>query len=490
MATTTRCKVWDFTNADDYTLQGDAAIAADALSLTSPALALPWATHWNPEPAYDGNGDAVLATGTTYTASTGGTPITLQDGMLVALIAPNLGTNMILTATLRADEGDSRDRAAYRIKGATFGINFGLPDGSYLSQWFSQYIGTTLREWRFWLKDKDQRLSVANGESQTHTNGVATDNNDPGTITLTHNGTTGNVVLGGGDGGTAAAPVLYYRRTGGCTLDTDADYTIPAGTTALGLMYAVADRDGGGTDVRFDIPLQYRVKDENGDWGAWTAVPDDGDLSDVVFVAGTSQIAWRFNDNTLDNAADPRYVPSVYYVGLTYSIETPRSNEDEVKPVLAALKAAIEADETVAAYTGWSGAEYLFESSEQPDLFQGCGVLIVPGETPEGQWPGGAIIDGKPIRGKFFMHSIRLDVWMRPDNTTHDIYMDDGGLFDLARDLRAALIIDPTLGATVTEVRIKTQRHDSLVRWKDEAIDEVPIISIDIEVQGKPFYGN
>ena len=484
MATTTRCKVWDFSTAGDYTLGDDAAIASSALSLTDPAIALPWATHWDPEPSYDGNGDAILAHNQTYTAKTGGNDITMQDGTLVVQTAIH-GTPIAYIVTFRGGTANSA-AAVYSVAGLQVAAAGGDLE-------FAKYADDDFYEWRYKLVDAALRVCVTDGHENENYDRVI-DPDAAGTITLKHTVDAGSTVtVGGGDNGSAAAPVLYYRRTGTCLLKEANAYTIPTGVESLGRLYAVADRAGGGTDVSFPVPLQYRLK--TGTWGAWTTVAADGDMSAATIIAGSTQIQWRINDDNgvgLDNARDPRYVPTVDAIVLTYELTVPTfaTEDSEMQTVMTNIAAAINGDGTVTAYDGWTDATYLFEHLDQPDLYSVCGVLIVPDKTEEHTTGTGKMVDNKPLRPKWYLHKLELQVWARRDTNTNDTYMDTAGLLALAADVRAALLTDPTLGDTVTELRINEHDIDALTRWYDEQWDDVAIVSISIEVQSKPFEGN
>ena len=84
MANVTKVMQWGFGTPGDWTLTGDAEIAAGVLSLTAPAETLTFdGGGWSPEPDYDGNGDALLAQETFYVAQSGGEPLSVADGKLV-----------------------------------------------------------------------------------------------------------------------------------------------------------------------------------------------------------------------------------------------------------------------------------------------------------------------------------------------------------------------------------------------------------------------
>jgi len=306
MAAVNSVKEWGFSNASIYTLGGDGVIAASALSMTDPVLQLPWATHWDVEPGYDGNGDAVLAQNVTYTAETGGANITMLDGelhMQTAITAAPGSPGWFTTI-----RGGATNPILARLATGGLILETSGPDAEY-----EKYQDGAFREWV--LKAVDTVASLDVVALHKHEMSGLTDSSAAGTVTLRQSDAGNPITLGGGAGGTEDQPYLAYRRTGTCELKAANQWTIPLGVTTLGRLAIIADRYGSGTTL-MAVKLQYKI-----DAGAWTDCPADGDLSGETFTAGSSTFLWRINDGSgigMDNSGDCRYVPTVHAVSLTY----------------------------------------------------------------------------------------------------------------------------------------------------------------------------
>jgi hypothetical protein len=483
MATTTRVKQWTFGTADDYVLAGDAAITASVLSMTAPKLELPWATHWDTEPGYDGNGDAVLAQNVSYKAHTGGADITMLDG--------ELHMQAKLSALLSTPGWHTTVRG-----GATNPIlaqmnNSGaILEASGIDYDYQKFIDGTFREWV--LRAVDGTVSLQAGQTDDSDGrksikfGV-TDSAAAGTVTLKQMDADNPVTLGGGSGGTEDQPYLAYRRIGACALKAVNAWPIPYGTTALGRLTLVADRKGGGTE-----PLDFTVQFRFGD-GAWQDLPADGDLSGESFTAGTSTLLWRLNDGAgigLDNANDCRYVPSVYAVLLTYEQTSPDwLAEGYLKDVLTNIKAALNADGTLMGYEGWSGAQVGWADVMNLQQYHRCGCIVEWGETPE-EHRGQKKEAGALVNMIDENHAVVVKACMRLDRKLEDMIIGDDQLLDFAEHvaqvLRSETLSDTVHSVTVSKKAPSTEYFESS-EGEDEPGDILLIVNIDVEVHGEPF---
>jgi len=120
----------------------------------------------------------------------------------------------------------------------------------------------------------------------------------------------------------------------------------------------------------------------------------------------------------------------------------------EIKGVLAAIKSAIEGNETVAAYTGWGGVLILDPSIHTLQWFEKCGVVLIPDDTEE---VGGQEGDGPVCSGlvRYGMHRVGVYVGWRLDEMTADgAITSTGGLLDLTKEVRNVLR-DSTLSSAV-----------------------------------------
>lgn len=481
MATATRVKVWDFTDDSIYTVAGDAAIASNALSMTDPALALPFDDGgWDSEPEYDENGDALPVHETYYTAQAGGEDLSVADGMLVvqAKRTAETGPYLYLFSRFGVDLDDSvycrvyYDGCAIHILGKTQALE-GCP-GFPVDEWAEM-------QWRF----TGTVLSGRTGDTRTLTYDGA-DKTDAGTIQLHCLGTDNYFTIG--NGGAAAAPVFYYRRYGTCELKAANAWTVPLKTTALGKLSVTYETEwkGSGTDpadvTSCDINLQYKLTG-----GDWTDVPADGDMSDVTFTPGTTTLLVRVNDGSgygMDNGDDPRYVPKVHAIVLTYTVAAPDyATEDEIRDVLVSLKAALDADETLAAYSGWGGSEVLWPEYGTATVFRNCGVIIVPDMSPETRDSscGGVYM-------KHYVHSMKLYPWMRLDCDIEDNILSATGLLAFAADVKNALATD-TLGDSITNIEIANTASATVRTGLDED-DVLPAVEIELNITSKPFQGS
>ena len=484
MATTTRVKQWTFETASNCTLLGDAAIAASVLSMTDPVVQLPWATHWDTEPGYDGNGDAVPAQNVTYKAHTGGADITMLDGELH------------INAKLHTDNFAGCSWFTYVRGGATNPIlalmtDSGLElEASGVDADYQKFMDSTFREWV--LKAVDGTVSLRVGETddadgRRHIKYGVTDSDAAGTVTLKQTDAANPVTLGGGSGGTEDQPYLAYRRTGACALKAANAWPIPYGTTALGRLALVADRLGGGAEP-LDLTVQFKIDD-----GAWTDLPADGDLSDVSFTAGTSTFLWRLNDGSdigMDNANDCRYVPSVYAVLLTYGQRTPDwLEEGYLKDILTNIKAALNADGTLTGYEGWSGAQVGWTDVMNLKLYHRCGCIVEWSETPE-EHRAAHRVAGALVNMIDETHTVLVKACMRLDRDLEDMIIGDNQLLDFAEHVAQVLRAE-TLSGTVHSVTVGTKKPSAEYfessEGEDEPGDILLGVEIEVEVHGKPF---
>ena len=487
MATTTRVKQWGFDTASDYTLGGDATIAASALSMTAPALPLPFdGSGWDAETWYDDNGDALPIGNTYYAAQAGGEDLLAADGMLALNIKNVSAYDPLthLTCDVWARHGnDNNDSIHFNILGYglrasvnIFNINaasvltsstggLSWPAGTWKSI-FLRFCGAVAAG-----KIGDSGDFSSNLISKTASGKILLRCADTSYYWYTI-----------GNGGAAAAPVFYYRRQGTCELKAASAYTIPLGTTALGRLVAVCDRLGDGTEL-LDITLQFKIDD-----GDWTDVPADGDLSGETFTAGTSTLLWRIND--MDNANDCRYVPTVYAVVLTYE-QTPTgmSEGGELKDVLVNIKAVLNADATLMAYEGWSGAHVSWNEVAQPELYARCGVLIEWTETPE-EHRGAMRSGGALVNAIDETHSVKVRAAMRLMRDVEDMLIADDQLLDFTEDVLSVLRSE-TLSGTVHSATVKN-RTPSTEYYGEGGEDFEPgdillMVDIEVEVHSKPF---
>ena len=482
MATTTRVKQWGFGTAGDYTLAGAAEIAASMLSMTAPKVELPWATHWDTEPGYDGNGDAVLAQDVTYKAHTGGADVTMLDGELHMQAKLGVAQLGYWHTTIRGGQANpilavmSDDGVALEASGV---------DADY-----QKFIDSTFRRWV--LKAVDGTVSLQVGETddsdgRKHLKYGVTDSAAAGTVTLKQTGAANAVILGSGSGGTEDQPYLAYRRTGACALKAVQAWPIPYGTTALGRLTLVADRLGGGSEP-LGLTVQFRFGDS-----AWANLPADGDLSGESFTAGSSTFLWRVNDGAgtgMDNANDCRYVPSVYAVVLTYEQRTPDwLEEGYLKDALTNIKAALNADETLMGYEGWSGAQVGWTDVMNLKLYHRCGCIVELKETSEDH-RGQMRVAGALVHSIDETHTVVVKACMRLDRDLEDMIIGDDQLLDFAEHVAQVLRAE-TLGATVHSVTVSEKRPSTEYfessEGEDEPGDILLIKEIEVEVHGKPF---
>ena len=487
MATTTRVKQWGFETASNYTLLGDATIAAGVLSMTDPILPLPFdAGGWDTEPPYDENGDAKPANGVYYKAQAGGADLNVADGMLVVQAkASATGPYLFLSGRFASSVDDIHLRARSdvpsdaRIRDVLAAELARVEDERILAPtlWFSagwSYMGSALA----------CNLVGAAGFATLRTGSAS--KTDSGKVVLRGLGTTNYYTVG--NGGAAAAPVFYYRRTGLCGQKIAHCFTVPYGCTALGHLTIAADRTGGGTEP-LDLPLQYKL--DNTD--PWIDLPADGDLSGVSIVPGTTRLTWRFwhtGSVGMDNANDCRYVPKVYAVFLTYEQKTPDWNEGgQLKDVLTNIKAALNADETLQGYEGWSGAQVGWTDVMNLKLYHRCGCIVEWKETTEDHRAAtkeaGALVNTIDET-----HSVVVKACMRLDRDLEDMIIADDQLLDFAKHVAQVLRAE-TLGATVHSVTVKEKRPSTeyfeSTEGEDEPGDILLIKEIDVEVWGKPF---
>ena len=491
MATTTRVKQWGFSDASIYTLGDDAAIASSALSMTAPALPLPFdAGGWSPEPSYDANGDATPNGSVVYVAQLGGEALSVADGMLAYHITHLV--NKVPSVYTRARCTDSLSGGVHaRVRESEIfytGLSILLredTDGGEVELGLGAFLSTlapidVFSARRFMFVADRLKLSLQIGSAENSCSCSSASLLTAGEVQLSHTGSNGAVTIG--NGGAAAAPVFYYRRTGTCELKAASAYTIPLGTTALGRLVAVCDRLGDGTEP-LDVTLQFKIDD-----GDWTDVPADGDLSGETFTAGTSTLLWRIND--MDNANDCRYVPTVYAVVLTYEQTSPDWDEDgELTAILTNIKAALNADETLMGYEGWSGAYVSWLDAMQPELYHRCGCLIEWRETPEAH-RGASKVGGQLVLGQDETHTIVVRACMRPMRDLEDMLIGDDQLLPFTEDVLRVLRAE-TLGGTVHSVAVK-QRTPSLEVFEsgggeDEPEDALLMVDIEVEVHSKPF---
>lgn len=481
MATITQIKKWTFETAGNYTLAGDATVASGNLSMTDPVEQLPWATAWNNVPADDGNGDAVLANGTTYQAAPSGGR--LGDGVLVYWAKrTTMATGKKFAARMRG-----ADLYAQVVDGT--GAQILRNDGS---------VGASSAEWEAdwpedetWLEHKVKvigtvlRFSI---DSPRHIEDSATGSVDTGDPALLQDDPNNPVTVGGG--GAQAQPYLAYRRTGSCSLVVGQAWTIPHGTESLGDLSYVADLLGGGTE-QLTLNLQYKVTGGTGDSDTWTDCPAAGDISSETFTAGTSTVLFRFHTAAslgLDNQNDPAYVPTVYAVLLSYEQATPdTSTGGQLKDVLKNIKAVLNADATLMAYDGWSGAYVGWPDTMDFQFYKSCGCVIEWVNTPE-EDQSNAREAGLLVWGKDESHSIRVRVAMRPARTLEHSITGDGQLLDLTEDVLTVLRCE-TLSDTVARVKVASREPSAEALESGgapgESEDFLLMIDIEVEVQGK-----
>ena len=473
MATTTRVKQWTFGTAGDYTLATDAAIAASVLSMTDPILQLPWTTHWDTEPGYDGNGDAVLAQDVIYKAHTGGADITMLDGELRMQVKLHMDDFAGCSWFTYLRGGQANPILALMTDGG-LELEASSPDAD-----FTKFLDSTFREWT--LRAIDGTATLEATDERGHTMFGVTDSAAAGTVTLEQDDADNPVTLGGGSGGTEDQPYLAYRRTGTCELKAANSWVIPKGCTALGRLTLVADRLGGGTEP-LDLALEFKID------GDWTTLSADGDLSGESFTAGTSTVQWRLA--TMDNANDCRYVPSVYAVLLTYEQRTPDWNEGgQLKDVLVNLKAALNADATLMAYEGWSGAQVGWVDVMNLRLYHRCGCIVEWKETPE-EHRGQMKSAGALVNVIDETHTVTVKACMRLDRELEDMLTGDDQLLDFADSVLSVLRAE-TLSDTVHSVKVgsraPTTEYFESSEGEDEPGDILLGIDIEVEVHGKPF---
>lgn len=358
MSSVTRIKQWDFSDDTIFTLEGDATITASVLSMTDPIVELPWPTHWDTEPGYDGNGDAVLAEDVTYKAKTGSNDITMLDGELhIRAKLSDTGSPGWFTYL----RGGQANPILAVLSTSGLELEASAPDAD-----FTKFFDNAFREWILRAIDGTATVKVPGVAGRGHTMFGVTDSDAAGTITLKQTDADNPVTLGGGSGGTEDQPYLAYRRTGLCALKAANAWLIPYGVTALGRLTLVADRLGGGTEP-LDLPLQYNIDSA----ASWTDLPADGDLSGVSFTPGKSIFQWRLwhsNGIGMDNANDCRYVPSITAVFLSYEKWYPMPADVFVDDAMEVLETLLTNDETLSALTGYEGAKICQRGHWYPQL--------------------------------------------------------------------------------------------------------------------------
>jgi len=482
MATTTRVKQWGFGTASNYTLEGDATIAAGVLSMTDPALPLPFDDGgWDSEPPYNNDGDALPSQMTYYTAQADGADLDVADGMLVVQAKRNFRTGSYAYLVARS-EATKEDGIYMRL----------TADNCF----FYDAVRTWVSSLLVYEIENDEWIALGfrfcGTSAGTLCAGKRLDadpvlaKTDSGAVKLYCIGTTSHFTIG--NGGAAAAPVFYYRRTGLCAVKNAHALIIPYGVTALGRLTVSADRCGGGTEP-LDLPLQYRLDGTD----PWVDVPDDGDLSGVSFTPGKSMFNWRFwhtGSVGMDNANDCRYVPKVYAVFLTYEQTTPDWNEGgQLKDVLTNIKAALNADATLQGYEGWSGAQVGWVEVMNLKLYHRCGCLVEWKETPErpvaAQRSAGALVNAIDET-----HTVTVKACMRLDRDLEEMLIGDDQLLDFTESvlsvLRAETLSGTVHSATVTRREPTTDYFES-GEGEDEPGDILLVVDIEVEVHGKPF---
>jgi len=254
-------------------------------------------------------------------------------------------------------------------------------------------------------------------------------------------------------GGTHPPPVFYIDRAGMGKLKEIAAFRMPDTLTALSgitCLYDGSDPDGLNLN---NIVLYYNLY-HDGAWSGWTQIPQGGDISGVAASGGDLMRV----GSALANASAYDAPPGITAIDLTYYHSAPESSAKDMGTLIVALETILNSDTTLAAYSGWWGAEPGIIGMSLPGAKK-CGVWLVPNRTEEPRR------EDSPVAGipsaKCYDHYIDVYCVMRVDETT----------------ARAALVGDSKLLAFTEDVitAMRGQNYGQGTRWGDVSETEYAI---------------
>jgi hypothetical protein len=440
---------FDTDDPTPWVLTGDCEIGkggiSDVVTLADPVTQLPWATAWVSSfgtpivPPLDENGDALLTRSYFARATTG--PCTLVWTM--ARKASSADSTFIAQVRESAT-GTSYTYLAFEYAVATGSILYTLvvsaTGGVDESVHDTVFAGAfPLNTWR------TVRLSSEDGTSGVAVGGWL-DADYPTSMVQTNGrcmlyadnvffGETWRV--GGGGASPHAQPYIAVPKSGTVKLDSVYAYTLPLTTTALGTINALHDfvYDPSGLNYK-QVALSYNLY-HNGAWSGWTAAPSDGDLSAVAVDGGDLILVGASMDNTADHPTRPALIA----IDLTITCQSV-AEAKSMREVLNAIKAAIDADATVAAITGWDATGCVICTNDaigQIPLQAQAGCYVARGSTiPEPQGTGkSATIEVTPA---MIWHEVEVCPAVQfPTPDPSDVLIGDEGLEELTEAVWAAL---------------------------------------------------
>lgn len=452
-------KRFDFTDASDYTLTGDCAIAGDLLGLTDPATSLAWTeTNWLYLPTLDGNGDAVLPqyTGPPSTQTwvlLGGEFEYANDASIEFWAKWASGRTGYFQVTMRDNDGPN-----------VVGFKFAA-DGTLTVTGRGGVIMGTADALPYWPQDNTTWVRIvlscvsttagvriyseAGAELMRFECGIPAASPVPGSIRFMQtDADTAKLRIGGG---TQAAPIHNASRSGAGSLDADQAYYLPTLITQIVSIVPVYDHTNDPTMLNdANVTLTYNLY-HGGAWSDWTAVPSGGVMTGVTVSPG-DQIRVAA---ALSNAAAYDAPPALSAILLVYRIQIQEECPSE-RTVLNAIKTALDADATITALTGWDPSGCIIcdaDSIGQIPMQAQTVCYIARGDTtPEPQGTGKTATSVEATPAMIWYQVFVVPAVQYPTADPSDVLVGNDALEELTEAVWAAL---------------KTTNLSGAVKWLD-----------------------
>lgn len=305
----------DFSTPSDWTLSGEAEIGDGTLTLKQPWRNAPWTVHnWGATPPFSNNGNnhAILLEGQVYQHCVTGAQRQMRDFQVnmefLWADPPGAGTWFVLRRKeIAAGGGSWTSRTGY--KSTTHQMwTYDTADLRIVSDadlrviedtWYTCQIQSLGTRWSFSIDGKtfwESHNMTALGVSCFEMHGSLCD----GTQLLVGAGVDGHDY-----------PIVSTRAVGAAVLKAGEGWTTPADVGKILKLTPYVDRYGIGSSNSepCEVVFQYKYGA-----GAWTDLPDDGDLSGLS-PAEDTELLMRVDDGNgtgMDNHRDMRFAPYVF----------------------------------------------------------------------------------------------------------------------------------------------------------------------------------
>jgi len=307
----------DFSTPSDWTLTGEAEAGGGSLTMTQPWHNAYWnAANWGETPPFSNNGNdhAILEVGTTYIHSLGGAPRELGNFQVNLSfswpgIAPALGTWFVV----------SRNEVA--VDGGSWAVQNGWKGASSYREWLVDVsdlrrvadTGLQLTEGAFYdyqTQCYGTTWNVVLG-GEVHWKARSMTALDVSYLKIHGSNCNGTQLLCGAGVDGQSWPIVSTHAIGAAELKTASGWVTPTDTVDI---LRVVPRDnphgiGSGVEQFCDIAYQYKYGA-----GAWTDLPDNGDVSGISPVADAKLLVRVDNGagTGMDNYRDMRLAPEVF----------------------------------------------------------------------------------------------------------------------------------------------------------------------------------